>query len=103
MSQNPLDDLDAYQVIRQAGQFKDLLDSPVAGILIRVLEKRYYEELRRASDQGALLLIQAKANVVEDVIHTLRAVISAGERDAFDRAQREQREVERPASPERTE
>lgn len=82
---DPLEGLDAHHVIRDAARFRELLDSPVCGILIKMVEDQNYNDLKRASDVDALRICQAKATVLDDVIHALRTVISAGERDAIER------------------
>lgn len=86
---DPLELAEAHHIIRDAGRFRDLLDSPVCGILIKMLEHQWFEEIKRASGSDALVRIQAKANALEDVLHGLRTVISAGERDALEREKRE--------------
>lgn len=84
-----LDPFAVDQVIRDAQRFKDLLDSPVVGVCVKMLDTQYLTELKQATTDDAMRLVRAKASVVDDVLHALRVVMDAGERDAIEREQRE--------------
>ncbi len=93
------------QVIRDCQRFRDLLDSPVGGVILKLVEQQHYDDFKRASTPEQLQRAQAKSLVLDDVMHQLRTVISAGEREALERQKRERAEeraaeAQRPASQE---